>query len=156
MILNLKKIEDYILNYKNDDLFIFYLKLIFKNLLYLKEVKVKDFFLEKKFSIEFELEREFFKLELDANFFSMQVNSIEQYYVLENDAQIEELINDLFKGNYIKKYFVNKNGKVRFLKLIWNNRSLKKYNVKYKIGWLSCKNKIRNIHIEKGIVLKKV
>ncbi|WJS93221.1 hypothetical protein NYQ10_14090 [Flavobacterium johnsoniae] len=156
-MINLKRIEDYILNYKNENPFIFYLKIIFLNLQHLKQLTVTDFLLEnEKFSVEFELEEVFLKLELDNFFINIQINGIEQYYILENNFQIEELINDFFKGNYIIKRFVNKNGKVRFLKLIWINKNLKKYNIKFKIGWLNCKNNIKNIYVEKGVILLKV
>lgn len=110
---------------------------------------------EKRFVIEFELEEEFFKLELDNNFFNIQIDSIEQYYVFEDDSEIKVLIGELFIGNYVRKYFIDKNEKVKFLKLIWKNRKLKRYNIKYRIGTLKCKNKIENIFVKNGIVLIK-
>lgn len=156
IILNLKTIEYFISNYKIDNKFIVYLKVIFTNLYCLKEVKMISFLLEEeRFVIEFEFEEEFFKLELDNNFLNIQIDSIEKYYVFEHDSEIKELVGELFNGNYVRKYFIDKNEKVKFLKLIWKNKKLKRYNFKYRIGMLKCKNKIENISVKNGIVLTK-
>lgn len=153
-ISNLTILEDFIFNYNKEDFFIENLKTITKNL---KTSKIKEdaiFFLEKKsFKIEFEVQESLFVFELNNTFFSLQINSIEQYYLISENHLISEIINELFRGNYVIKEYIDKNFKLKYLKLIWGNKTLKKYNIKYKFGWGYCKNRIIKISIKNGISL---
>jgi hypothetical protein len=82
------------------------------------------------FRIEFELEMSLFIFELNNESFNLQINSTEQYYSISENNFTSEMINDLFRGNYFIKEYFDKKIKIRYLKLIWINRTLKKYNIK--------------------------
>jgi hypothetical protein len=82
------------------------------------------------FRIEFELEMSLFIFELNNESFNLQINSTEQYYSISENNITSEMINDLFRGNYFIKEYFDKKIKIRYLKLIWINRTLKKYNIK--------------------------
>ena len=121
---NLTILENFILNYKKEDLFIKNLKIIFENLKLSKIQKDSIFMLKKdSFRIEFELEMSLFIFELNNEFFNLQINSIEQYYSISENNFTSEMINDLFRGNYFIKEYLGKKIKIRYLKLIWGNRT---------------------------------
>lgn len=84
-------------------------------------------------------------VEIDFDSIKIQFNLIEQFYF----ESIEEIFFDFFKGNYILKYYMNKEN-ILYSKLVWKDKKLKKYNVKVKYFHFCCK-KISKIDIEKGV-----
>ncbi|MBW3519896.1 hypothetical protein [Flavobacterium sp. NKUCC04_CG] len=152
--LDLEKLQLYILNYDRKDRFIDVIRVVYKKLSLLKEGVIICFSIEDtRFLIELEFLDEFFKIEFTAVYLSLQINSIEQYFVLEDNDQIKELIDELFNGNYIVKYYLNSKGRIKFSKLIWRDRAFKNYDIKYKYGWLKCNCRIERIAIKNGIIL---
>lgn len=151
---DLKKIEVFILNYQQENFYIQSLKTIFNNLLNSKVINNYSFQLNSsKFEIEFEIEDSLLRFELQKDYFYMQIDSIEQYFWAERNLKVEIIINDLFSGNYIIKHYLNKKGKIKFLKLVWNKKNLKEYNVKYKYQVFNCNINIFKVTLKRGINL---
>ncbi len=152
--LDLEKLQFYILNYDRKNRFIDVLRVICKKLSLLKEITIISFSIkDTRFLIELEFLDEFFKIELTGVYLSLQINSIEQYFVLEDNDQTKELIEELFNGNYVVKYYLNSKDEIKFSKLIWRDKAFRNFDIKHKYGWLKYNYKIEKIAIKNGMVL---
>lgn len=106
---------------------------------------------DKVFTIEVNVNDELIKFELTNKYFSLQINSIEQYFFEDTNCSISLLISDFLRGKYVVKSYFSNSEKIKYVKVKWNKSELRQCNIKYKFGWW--KTKIAKIETKPGIDL---
>ena len=114
------------------------------------DISIEDFNIEENYhNIIFKLNGDGIIINLTNNFFELKFSGIDFIMFFNSNIGIcKDLLESFFQGKYEMKYFNDKNNRVIFTELFWEDDLLSKYNRKEKKVFFS--KKVKNISVKKG------